>query len=106
MLRAYDVDRKQAERSDQLMAEILNITMEELRVMWKESYDNEDDHVCVTELISVQGQAKRTRETLRGRWQHQVLSNVCKPEDEYYLEYEDGNGFPWRDDDYAGHEEQ
>ncbi|KAG0376749.1 hypothetical protein BGX24_007295 [Mortierella sp. AD032] len=88
------------------MANILHITIEELRVMDKESYDNEDDYVCVTQLIYEQEVAERTRETLRGRWQHQVLSNVCKPEDEYYSEYEDGNGFPWRDKDYAGHWEQ
>ncbi|KAK3846885.1 MAG: hypothetical protein J3R72DRAFT_432638 [Linnemannia gamsii] len=105
-LKVYDEDRKQKERFDQIMAKILNITIEELRVMRKEGYDNEDDHVCVTGLIFMQEDAKRMREILRRRWQHQVLSNVCKPEDEYFLEYENGNEFPWRDDDYAGHEEQ
>ncbi|KAG0054335.1 hypothetical protein BGZ83_011441 [Gryganskiella cystojenkinii] len=98
---AYDVDRKWAERSDLIMANILKITLEELRIMNKKSDDNEDDYVCVTQLVDMLGQAKTIRETLRGRWQHQVLSSVCKPEDEYYLEYEDGNGFPWRDEDYS-----
>ncbi|KFH62762.1 hypothetical protein MVEG_11288 [Podila verticillata NRRL 6337] len=104
-LSEYDEDRKHAERSAQIMAKILKITLEELRVMNKESYENDDDEFCITQRIFVQEAAKTTREALRGRWQHQVLSNVCKPEDEDYLEYEDGNGFPWRDEDYEGHEE-